>query len=73
MSPEGLSLVRLDYLDSVGMLASLGNRLVLKSAMPSPGQVAVWDRLMVPVSRLVDPLLGHRLGKSVLAVWRRVP
>ena len=70
VSPEGLSLVRLDYLDSVGMLASLGNRLVLKSAMPSPGQVAVWDRLMVPVSRLVDPLLRHRLGKSVLGVWR---
>ncbi len=72
LSPEPLSLVRLDYLDSVGMLASLGNRLVLKSSMPGPRQIAMWDRLMVPVSRVADPLLGHQIGKSVLGVWRRV-
>ncbi len=73
VAPAMLSLVRLDYLDSVGMLASLGNRLVLNSSMPSPRQIAVWDKLMVPVSRRADPLLGHRLGKSLLGVWRRLP
>jgi SAM-dependent methyltransferase len=69
--PEELALTRLDYLDSIGMLASLGNRFVLKSSMPSPGQIAVWDRMMVPLSRLADPLLGYSLGKSVLAVWKK--
>ena len=68
---ENLALVRLDYLDSVGMLASLGNRFILKSSMPNPAQIAVWDRFMVPPSHLVDPLLGYSLGKSVLAVWRK--
>ena len=53
------------------MLASLGNRFILKSSMPNPAQIAVWDRFMVPPSRLVDPLLGYSLGKSVLAVWRK--
>ena len=53
------------------MLASLGNRLVLQRSMPSQRQIAVWDRLMVPLSRLIDPLLGYSLGKSVLAVWRK--
>jgi SAM-dependent methyltransferase len=67
----GLELARLDYLDSVGMLASLGNRLVLGQSMPTPKQIAVWDRLMVPLSKLVDPLTGYRLGKSVLGVWRK--
>ena len=47
-APAGLPLVRLVYLDSAGMLASLGNRLLLKSAMPTPGQIAVWDRFLVP-------------------------
>jgi len=70
-APEGLALVRLVYLDAIGLFASLGNRLVLKSAMPSPRQIAVWDRLMVRLSRLADPLLGYSLGKSVLAVWRK--
>lgn len=67
----GLSLVRLRYLDSVGMLASLGNRLVLRSAMPNPRQIAVWDRLMVPGSKVLDRLTGYAVGKSVLGVWRR--
>jgi SAM-dependent methyltransferase len=70
-APDGLILARLVYLDSVGMLASLGNKLVLKSAMPSANQIAVWDRLMVPLSRLADPIFGYSLGKSVLAVWRK--
>ena len=70
-APDGLTLARLVYLDSIGMLASLGNRLVLKSSMPSPGQIALWDRLMVPLSRVADPFLGYSLGKSVLAVWKK--
>jgi SAM-dependent methyltransferase len=71
ITPAGLVLVRLRYLDSVGLLASLGNRLVLKSAMPSAGQIALWDQYMVRMSRLLDPLLGFTLGKSIMGVWRR--
>lgn len=70
-APAGLTLDRLAYLDAAGMLASLGNRLVLRSAMPNPGQIAVWDRFLVPCSRWIDPLLGYALGKSVLAVWSK--
>jgi SAM-dependent methyltransferase len=70
-APDGLTLARLVYLDSIGMLASLGNRLVLNSSMPNPVQIAVWDRLMVPMSRIADPLFGYSLGKSVLAVWKK--
>jgi len=64
-------LVRSIYPDSVGLLASLGNRLFLSQSMPGPGQIAFWDKVMVRCSRLVDPLLFHALGKSVLSVWRR--
>jgi SAM-dependent methyltransferase len=70
---SGLEAVRLRYLDAVGMLASLGNRLVLRSARPTPRQIAFWDRLMVPLSRRVDPLLAYSVGKSVLGVWRLNP
>jgi SAM-dependent methyltransferase len=70
-APEGLRLRRLVYLDAVGMLASLGNRLLLRSSMPGPRQVALWDNFMVPLSRLADPLLRYTLGKSALAVWSK--
>lgn len=73
MTPPTLRVVQAEYLDAVGILASLGNRLLLRSAQPTPGQIRVWDRAMVPVSRILDPLLGRRLGKSVLVAWELAP
>jgi len=74
LSTPDLENVLTRYLDSVGLLASLANRFVLQSAMPSRGQIRIWNTLMVPLSRILDPLLAYRLGKSVLIVWRkRVP
>jgi SAM-dependent methyltransferase len=70
IGPPGLQLERLRYLDAAGMIASLGNRVILSSASPTLGQIRIWDRMLVPLSRLIDPLLGYRLGKSILAVWR---
>jgi protein-L-isoaspartate O-methyltransferase len=64
-------LVRLRYLDSVGLGASLGNRLFLRSASPTEAQVRFWDRVLVRASVLLDPLLGYRVGKSILGVWRK--
>jgi SAM-dependent methyltransferase len=69
--PDGLTLVKLFYLDTVGLIASLGNRFVLRSAVPNSRQISLWDGLMVPLSRVVDPLLGYTVGKSVVAVWRK--
>ena len=71
LTPPGLKLVRLRYLDSVGLLASAGNRLLLRSKMPTIGQIRFWDRAMVPCSRLLDVLTTHRIGKSILGVWQR--
>lgn len=73
LTPEALELVRLAYLDSAGLLASLGNRLLLRSPMPTAAQVRLWDRVLVRLSRRLDPLLAHRLGKSVLGAWRKRP
>lgn len=68
--PRGLEVVRSRYLDAAGLLASLGNRIVLRTSVPSPRQIRVWDRILVPLSRRLDPLLAHRVGKSVLVAWR---
>ena len=70
--PASLRRVRLRYLDSVGFLASLSNRALLRQALPSRRQIAVWDRVMIPASRVLDPLLARSFGRSVLAVYERV-
>ncbi|HET8936009.1 MAG TPA: class I SAM-dependent methyltransferase [Polyangiales bacterium] len=71
VAPPELEQVSMLYLDSVGMLASLVNRWILKQSQPTRTQIQLWDRRMVPLSRLIDPWLGYRLGKSILGVWRK--
>jgi hypothetical protein len=71
LAPGGVVPACARYLDSVGLLASLGNRLILKRSEPTPAQIAFWDRVLVRGSRLLDPLTGYALGKSVLCVWKR--
>jgi hypothetical protein len=71
LTPPTLQPIRLRYLDSVGMTASLVNRLLLKASHPKVSEIRLWDRAMVPLSRLLDPVTGYHLGKSLLCVWRR--
>jgi SAM-dependent methyltransferase len=73
LAASDVECVKLAYLDSVGLIASSANRFMLRSVMPTPAQIAVWDRIMVPPSRWVDPLLAYSVGKSILGVWRRRP
>ena len=71
LTPPECRLRRLRYLDSTGLLASLGNKLLLKSAHPSPGQIAFWDRVLVRCSRVTDILSAYQIGKSIIAVWQK--
>ena len=70
--PPSLRRVRLRYIDSVGFMASLANRALLRQELPSRRQIALWDRVMVPASRVLDPLVAHSFGRSVLAVYERI-
>ena len=70
LTPSGLTAVFFKYLDSVGLLASLSNRW-LKQRMPTLGQIKLWDTWMVPVSKVIDPILQYEIGKSILGIWRK--
>jgi hypothetical protein len=71
LTPAGMTCEAWFYLDSVGLLASLANRALLRQSMPTKAQIAVWDRILVPTSTVVDRLLNFTVGKSVVMVWRR--
>ena len=71
VAPRNVREQSMRYLDCCGALASLGNRLLLHSAMPAEGQILFWDQRLVPVSRWLDPLLFYHAGKSVLGIWMR--
>jgi SAM-dependent methyltransferase len=63
--------LRIEYLDSIGMAASVANRLLLKQSYPKENQILFWDRCLVRMSRILDPLTFRRMGKSILGVWKK--
>ena len=71
LSPPGCSLRLLRMADSMGFFAALANARWLRQPLPTARQIAVWDHILVRASTVLDPLLGYRLGKSLLAVWRK--
>ncbi len=73
IAPENLESINLRYIDSVGLIASLGNRLLLKRKIPTRWQIALWDKGMIPLSRKLDPLFSYSIGKSVFGVWQKRP
>ena len=70
LTPPGMRIEAEFYLDGVGLLASFANRAMLRQAQPTMRQVLFWDRVLVPLSRLLDPLTGRRFGRSVVTVWQ---
>jgi ubiquinone/menaquinone biosynthesis C-methylase UbiE len=73
IGPSQLRLERVFYLDAVGLLASLGNRLLLRQSIPTIKQIEFWDGWLVPLSRKIDPCLRYGVGKTLIGVWRRSP
>lgn len=71
LKPIGAEEKAFFYLDSVGLLASTANKILLKQSMPKLSQINFWDKVMVPTSRLLDPLTFGALGKTVVGVWTR--
>jgi len=69
--PSGMEILTLRYLDSMGLLLSLGNKWFLKQGEPSAGQIRFWDRNVVPVSRITDKVVMHSFGRSLVCVSRK--
>lgn len=70
-SPEGLREEKSFYLDAPGLILSLANRMLLRSSVPTRGQIQFWDWAIVPLARVLDPLVFHSFGRSVIAIWSK--
>jgi hypothetical protein len=63
--PKELIITDMRYLDSIGAVGSFINKIMGKGSVTLQ-KVIFWDRYIVPLSRVIDPLLGYRLGKSLV-------
>jgi SAM-dependent methyltransferase len=69
--PPSLRVRELTYLDCMAFLLSLGNRMLLRQSVPNAAQIQLWDRVFVPISRVLDPVCSGVIGRSVLGVWEK--
>jgi SAM-dependent methyltransferase len=69
ISPPSLRSEQLTYLDSVGLVLSAANLLLLRQTMPTKAQLRFWDSV-IPVSRVLDRCLFYSVGKSILGIWQ---
>jgi ubiquinone/menaquinone biosynthesis C-methylase UbiE len=71
LRPSNTALVYSKYLDTAGFLASAMNKIILHQAYPTKKQVKFWDKMLIPLSRITDPLFLYSFGKTILVAWQK--
>jgi SAM-dependent methyltransferase len=70
----GLEVIRADYFNPVGGFGWLANRLVRHRSLNDAavnGQIRLFDKWAIPVSKAMDPLTRRFFGQSVLMIGRK--
>jgi SAM-dependent methyltransferase len=74
LEEAGLDAVRCDYFNSIGGLGWLANRALRHGSLNDKAvnsQISLFDKWLVPLSRLADPATRKIFGQSVIAVGRK--
>lgn len=70
VTPASLVLESTFYLDSLGCVLSMSNRFLLRQPVPKKSQILFWDRVVIPISRVLDAVTFRNFGRSVVGVWK---
>lgn len=71
LKPKNFSQIKNNYYDSIGFFAGLINRFFLKQKYPTEKQVRLWDRFIIPISKVMDKIFFHSFGKSIICIWHK--
>jgi hypothetical protein len=69
--PDGMKQQKLLYLESGGTVLLLLAKLFKKNSHPSLRQVLFWDKTVVPVSKILDKVIGYSYGKTIIGAWEK--
>jgi hypothetical protein len=71
LTDAGLEVVSVRYANSLGLICYYAFTSLLRKQPSTGGTMAVYDRLVVPVVRFIERMIGRPpFGQSVLAVAR---
>jgi SAM-dependent methyltransferase len=62
---------QLFYLDSVGLLISLANKILLRQHLPKETQILFWDKFLIKFSIKIDKIFRYKLGKSLIGIFKK--
>jgi SAM-dependent methyltransferase len=66
----GLEERKMYYLESLGVGLLLLNRFIFRKTYPARKDIALWQRFLVPLSKVVDKILFYSVGKSIIGIWQ---
>ena len=66
-----LSIEKIFYADSIGLITSLANKCLLKQQYPTKKQIAFWDSYIIPISKITDRIILHSAGRSIIGIWKK--
>ena len=47
------------------------NKHFLKQDEPKLSQILFWDKVIIPISKIVDMIIRYWFGKSLIGVWKK--
>ena len=59
------------YLDSMGTMANLLNKYLIKSSSPSKIQYFIFNYLIIPISIVTDKFFNYSFGRSVVVIAKK--
>ena len=68
---KSLNLIHYEYLDSVGIILNFLNRHILRNSYPTKKQITFWDKLIVTISKIIDPIVNRRFGKTIIGIYSK--
>ncbi|HNW96932.1 MAG TPA: methyltransferase domain-containing protein [Bacteroidales bacterium] len=69
--PDKWEVVEIKYMDSMGFLLSMVNHTFLKQKYPTQKQIIFWDKIVVPMSKIIDKVVFYKFGKSLLIIMKK--
>ena len=69
---ESLKLIHYEYLDSVGTILNFLNKHILRNTYPTKTQITFWDKVIVTISKIIDPIINRRFGKSIIGIYSKI-
>ena len=59
------------YIDSMGYFVYRIFKIFINSPEPKKLMIQIWDKIFIPISKVLDKLIFNRVGKNLIVVIKK--